>query len=102
MTPTSRVIAHAVARKPGHRMINAAVALGLNVRHGADLTRYAFVYFGSNVQPWKRAAMWVCSVLNLVLAFALAHTGNLVCFVALFGCWTSLNYLDRTEAWGLK
>lgn len=106
MKLTTRVIAHAEARKPGHRVITAAIAFGLNVRDSlgvaAGLTRYYFFYFGSNVQPWKRAAMWVCLALNLMLAFLLARLGDPLSFVALLGCWTSLNYLDSTEAWGLR
>lgn len=96
-----RVMAHAVDGKPGHRVITVFVVFGLNVRdslaNAAGLTRYFFVYFGSNVQLWKRAAMWLCLALNLMLAFSLAHAGSIVCFVGLLGAWTSLNYLDRTQ-----
>lgn len=91
MTLTSRVIAHAVARKPGHRVINAFIAFGLNVRD-------SFVAFDSSVRPLKRAAMWICLALNLVLAFALAAHGNVVSFVALLGCCASLNCLDSTDS----
>lgn len=81
MTLTSRVIAHAAARKPGHRVINAAVAFGLNVR------------------PWKRAAMWVCIVLNSICFGLLAHrTGHplwLLCPV--INTMTALEYLGSTQ-----
>lgn len=84
------VIAYAVARTGARWVITALGALGLNVRD-------SFVGFGSNVRPWKRAAMWNCLALNLVLAFALATRGNVVSFMALFGCCAALNYLDSTD-----
>lgn len=73
------VTAHAVARKAERRMITAISAFGLNVR------------------PWKRGAMWVCLVLNLTFAFALAHHGSLIAFIAVFGVWSSSDYLHRTS-----
>lgn len=102
MQRKNRVTAHAVAHTATQRMITALSRFGDNVRDSADLMRYAFVYFDSNVQPWKRAAMWVCLAVNLLLAFALARLGNPVSFVALFGSWSALNYLDNTEVWGLR
>lgn len=95
------VTAYAVARKAERRMITAISAFGLNVRHHAvnalDVLRFSFLYFGLNVRPWKRGAMWVCLVLNLTLAFALANVGSLIAFIAVFGVWSSSDYLHRTS-----
>lgn len=102
MQRKNRVTAHAVAHTATQRMITTISRLRGNVRNSADLVRYACAYFGSNVQPRKRAAMWVCLAVNLLLAFPLARLGNPVSFVALFGCWSALNYLDSTEVWGLR
>lgn len=102
MQRKNRVTAHAVAHTATQRMITVLSRFGDNVRDSADLVRYVCAYFGSNVQPRKRAAMWVCLAVNLLLAFPLARLGNPVSFVALFGCWSALNYLDSTEVWGLR
>jgi hypothetical protein len=95
------VTAYAVVRKAERRMITAISAFGLNVRHHAvnamDVLRFSFLYFGLNIRPWKRGAMWVCLVLNLTLAFALAHHGSLIAFIAVFGVWSSSDYLHRTS-----
>ena len=85
-------------------MINAFNAFGLNVRHCVSnilcVVRFHLVYFGGNLRPWKRGAMWVCLGLNLALVFPLANLanlGSLVTFVALFGVWSSSNYLHSTR-----
>ena len=80
MTLTSRVIAHAAARKPGHRAINAFIAFGLNVR------------------PWKRAVAWVCLVLNAIcFGFLAACTGHpLWLLFPVISTMTALEYLNNT------
>ena len=82
MTLTSRVIAHAAARKPGHRAINAFIAFGLNVR------------------PWKRAVAWVCLVLNAIcFGFLAACTGHpLWLLFPVISTMTALEYLNNTRA----
>lgn len=84
MKLTSRVIAHAEACKPGHQVITAAIAFGLNVR------------------PWKRALMWVCIVLNSVCFALLAHrTGHpLWLLFPVISTMTALEYLDNTAGSG--
>jgi hypothetical protein len=81
MALTSRVIAHAAARKPGHRAINAFIAFGLNVR------------------PWKRALMWVCLVLNAIcFGFLAACTSHpLWLFFSFTSTMTALEYLNNTQ-----
>jgi hypothetical protein len=95
------VTAYAVAHKAGGRMINAFNAFGLNVRHRVSnilyVVRFHLVYLGGNFRPWKRGAMWVCLVGNLALVLPLAEHGSLVAFVALFGVWSSSNYLHSTR-----
>jgi hypothetical protein len=81
-----RVTAHAVAHKAAQRVINA-----LRQAWGG------FGAFGANVRPWKRVAMWVCLGLNLALVFPLAEHGSLIAFIALFGVWSSTNYLHNTR-----
>jgi hypothetical protein len=95
------VTAYAVAHKAGGRMINAFNAFGLNVRHRVSnilcVVRFHLVYFGGDIRPWKRGAMWVGLALNLALVFPLANLGSLVTFIALFGVWSSSNYLHTTR-----
>jgi hypothetical protein len=95
------VTAYAVAHKAGGWMINAFSAFSLNVRHRTanivGVMHFFLVYFGNNIRPWKRGTMWVCLGLNLALVLPLAEHGSLIAFIALFGVWSSSNYLHNTR-----